>query len=201
MARDPEGTRQRILDAAFEEFAQHGLAGARVDRIVNGAGVNKRMLYHYFGSKEQLFHELLRSALDEMGQVQAPSAETYGDAMAYWTETLGKDSFWFRLVQWQALETEPGSVDDEAARREAWRPTIDRLRHRQERGEVDPDLDTEQLMLTGLATVFFPVAFPQLTRLLTGMDPSSDEFIQRRKQFLYELAEKLRPRADGGGES
>ena len=43
--RDPEGMRLRILEAAKEEFAAHGLAGARVDRIAAKAGANKRMLY------------------------------------------------------------------------------------------------------------------------------------------------------------
>jgi len=53
--RDPERTRQRILDAATEEFARHGLGGARVDRIAARAGANKRMLYYYFGDKDRLF--------------------------------------------------------------------------------------------------------------------------------------------------
>src|SRR5689334_17921126 len=53
--RDPEQTRQRILDAAKAEFARVGLGGARVDRIAQEAGANKRMLYYYFGNKEDLF--------------------------------------------------------------------------------------------------------------------------------------------------
>jgi len=53
--RDPERTRARILDAATAEFARYGLGGARVDRIAQRAGANKRMLYYYFGSKEALF--------------------------------------------------------------------------------------------------------------------------------------------------
>ena len=53
--RDPARTRSRILDAATVEFARFGLGGARVDRIAERAGANKRMLYYYFGSKEELF--------------------------------------------------------------------------------------------------------------------------------------------------
>ena len=53
--RDPERTRARILHAATAEFARYGLGGARVDRIAQRAGANKRMLYYYFGSKEALF--------------------------------------------------------------------------------------------------------------------------------------------------
>jgi AcrR family transcriptional regulator len=54
-SRDPERTRQRILEAATEEFARYGLGGARVDRIAERAGANKRMLYYYFGDKDNLF--------------------------------------------------------------------------------------------------------------------------------------------------
>jgi len=54
-SRDPERTRQKILDAATEEFARYGLGGARVDRIAARAGANKRMLYYYFRDKDNLF--------------------------------------------------------------------------------------------------------------------------------------------------
>jgi len=53
--RDAEATRRRILAAATEEFARFGLGGARVDRIAERAGANKRMLYYYFKDKEGLF--------------------------------------------------------------------------------------------------------------------------------------------------
>jgi AcrR family transcriptional regulator len=55
MVRDAEATRQRLLDAALEEFAAHGIAGARVDRIAAAARSNKAQIYHYFGSKDALF--------------------------------------------------------------------------------------------------------------------------------------------------
>ncbi|OTP69953.1 Transcriptional regulator, TetR family [Caballeronia sordidicola] len=60
--RDPEGTRRRILLAAAEEFAAGGLFGARVDQIARRAETNERMLYYYFGSKEQLFTAVLEHA-------------------------------------------------------------------------------------------------------------------------------------------
>lgn len=59
--RDPAGNQERILSAATEEFARHGLGGARVDRIAQRAGANKRMLYYYYGNKEALFLAVLES--------------------------------------------------------------------------------------------------------------------------------------------
>lgn len=55
-------TRQKILDAALEEFAHHGLGGARVERIARRAGANKRMIYYYFRSKEALFLAVLEAS-------------------------------------------------------------------------------------------------------------------------------------------
>ena len=60
--RDPGRTRLRILEAATTEFAHHGLGGARVDRIAERSGANKRMLYYYFGSKEALFLAALEAS-------------------------------------------------------------------------------------------------------------------------------------------
>jgi AcrR family transcriptional regulator len=62
MPRDAGQTRKRILDAATVEFARKGLGGARVDAIAARAKSNKRMIYHYFGSKEGLFSAVLESA-------------------------------------------------------------------------------------------------------------------------------------------
>ena len=60
--RDPEATQRRILGAAKSEFARKGLGGARVDDIAARAKINKRMLYHYFGNKEELFRITLEDA-------------------------------------------------------------------------------------------------------------------------------------------
>lgn len=60
--RDAEATKARILEAAKREFAKSGLGGARVDVIAEKARANKRMIYHYFDSKERLFQTVLENA-------------------------------------------------------------------------------------------------------------------------------------------
>jgi AcrR family transcriptional regulator len=64
--RDPEGMRLRILEAAKQEFATHGLAGARVDRIAANAGANKRMLYYHVGKKDDLYLAVLEGAYEKI---------------------------------------------------------------------------------------------------------------------------------------
>jgi TetR/AcrR family transcriptional regulator len=59
ITRNPAASRAKILDAARIEFVSHGLSGARVDRIAAQSGVNKNLIYHYFGSKNALYLAVL----------------------------------------------------------------------------------------------------------------------------------------------
>ena len=70
MPRDAGMTRKRILAAATVEFARKGLGGARVDEIALRSKSNKRMIYHYFGSKDALFTEVLEAAYTGIRQAE-----------------------------------------------------------------------------------------------------------------------------------
>jgi TetR/AcrR family transcriptional regulator len=64
--RNPEATQRKLLTAARREFAQNGLAGARVDEIATRAGVNKQLVYHYFGDKDALYLAVLEWVYEEI---------------------------------------------------------------------------------------------------------------------------------------
>jgi AcrR family transcriptional regulator len=61
---------RKILEAATEEFANHGFGGARIERISRRAHTVDRMLYYYFGSKEKLFRTVLEAAYEQLGQAE-----------------------------------------------------------------------------------------------------------------------------------
>ncbi len=63
--RDAEATRAALLARATREFADRGFDGARVDEIAEAAGINKRMIYAYFGDKDGLYRAVLDRSLDE----------------------------------------------------------------------------------------------------------------------------------------
>ena len=63
-----DDTRNRILKAAFDEFAAHGIAGARIDRIAISAGVNKAMIYYHFPGKQELFNVIFQTEMDLLKQ-------------------------------------------------------------------------------------------------------------------------------------
>ena len=62
------GTRRRILDAALLEFSEHGLAGARVDRIAGLAGANKAMIYYHFKSKKELYGTVMSREMEKIAR-------------------------------------------------------------------------------------------------------------------------------------
>ncbi len=72
--RDADKTRLNILEAAEAEFAAKGLAGARVDVVAEEAGANKRMIYYYFGSKEDLYLAVLERVYTDMRVAEAELA-------------------------------------------------------------------------------------------------------------------------------
>lgn len=100
-ARAPAETRARILEAASAEFAEHGLGGARVDRIAAAAGANKRMLYYYFGNKDALFlavlestYESIRGAERELHLGDVPPAEAIRRLIEFtWRHYLAHPEF------------------------------------------------------------------------------------------------------------
>jgi AcrR family transcriptional regulator len=102
-----EATKRRILDAASGEFASHGIAGARVDRIARAARTNKAQLYAYFGSKEGLFDAVFADRL----QLILDTAPIDADDLADWAVRLYDDYLErpdvVRLAAWHRLERQP----------------------------------------------------------------------------------------------
>ncbi|MEU6609882.1 TetR family transcriptional regulator [Streptomyces shenzhenensis] len=108
-------TYQRILDVATEEFAEHGIAGARIERIVSAARTNKAQLYAYFGSKEGLFDALFFGSLERITNVvplDIDSAPLGADGLADWAVRLYDEYLrrpdLIRLATWSRLERRPG---------------------------------------------------------------------------------------------
>lgn len=69
-----EGTRGLLLRAARAAFAEGGLEGARVDDIARRAGINKQLLYHYFGSKDGLYTAVLEEVYHEIREQESQLA-------------------------------------------------------------------------------------------------------------------------------
>jgi AcrR family transcriptional regulator len=106
MAGDAEATRRRLLDAAAVEFAEYGIAGARVDRIAAAARSNKAQIYHYFTNKDGLFDavmsELARDTLRD-APIDATNLPEYAGRLF---DRFVNDPVKERLAKWYRLEGE-----------------------------------------------------------------------------------------------
>jgi TetR/AcrR family transcriptional regulator len=200
-ARNPRRTRERILTAALKEFAAKGFAGARVDTIARHAAINKRMLYHYFGDKEQLFREVLRRKMSERQAWAETLSGDPAESLSFWFEAACKDRDWVRMLEWEALQGNAERVIDEDERLAATARGLARIRQRQSRGQISPDLDPRHVMLAMRSITMFPAAFPQLTRLITGRAVTDPKFQKERAEFLQRFAAAFRPTSGKGAKS
>ena len=190
-ARDPQRTQARIRAAALAEFAAEGFAGARVARIARRARINKRMLYHYFGNKEDLFREIFDRKLRERAGWVNEAPVDLGASLAAWFAMACEDRDWIRLIQWEALQNGDARIIREDERRASLIRAVRDLRDRQRRGLLPGRLDPGHLLLAILGLVAYPLAFPQIARLVTGRSPSDPVFRRQRAEFLRRFSETL----------
>ncbi|MEU0566821.1 TetR family transcriptional regulator [Nonomuraea sp. NPDC005983] len=166
-------TRAALLEAAREEFAAYGVAGARVDRIAERAGVNKERIYGHFGSKEKLFDAVITEALDDLtAQIALPGADPV-DYVAKLTDYYRAHPELVRLLMWEALnyrgqELLPGQ---EARVERCARKSASLAEGRGE--EPSPATARTLFLLTGLA--LFQSMMPQLARIMLGDEADSPE--------------------------
>ena len=171
----------------MREFAEKGFAGARVESIGRRAGVNKQLLYHYFGGKEDLFREVVERKIEErLGRLEGSPGKLDG-LLEYHFEKLYEDLGWIRFLTWEAAgRGEETPLEEE--RRQSIARQVQDLREKQVGGSLPADLDPRYLQLAIYALTAYPVAFAQITRMTTGQDPESPEFREAWREFLRSFA-------------
>lgn len=108
--RNPDRTRKRILQAATRLFSQRGYDGVPVDDIVEAAKINKRMVYHYYGSKDGLYAEVLRDVFQRLTEeeiraagVSASPEETVRQILMSYFAFLNENPEFVALLGWENL--------------------------------------------------------------------------------------------------
>ena len=114
MARNADRTREKLLLAAIAEFSAHGEAGARIDRVAERAGVNKRMIYAYFGNKEGLSAAVQEHSLGQLLEAVPLTADDLPGYAGRLFDFLIDHPERHRIALWRTLE---GSASTEAEQR------------------------------------------------------------------------------------
>jgi AcrR family transcriptional regulator len=145
MLRSSEETRKRLLAAATKEFAQYGIAGARVDRIAEAAGANKQAIYAYFGSKEGLFDAVFDAlVLQTIGDIPIDAYDLPGYAGRLYDRYRSQPEI-LRIATWYAMER--GSNAPHPSTVHSTRAKIAAIREAQISGAITSDFAPEDLLV------------------------------------------------------
>ena len=204
--RDAERTRGEILDAATTEFAAHGLGGTRVDEIAARAGVNKALLYHYYGNKEGLFVAVLerayagiREAESELELEHLDPPEAMEKLVAFtWDYFLAHPEF-ITLLNSENLH-EARHLKASSQVRALHHPLVTRIREvlarGAERGEFRGDVDPVQLYVTIAGLGYFYLSNAHTLGTAFGRDLLTTRAKNARHRHVQDVVRGyLRPEA------
>jgi AcrR family transcriptional regulator len=165
MKRAIQATKKRLLEAATNEFAQRGIAGARVDRIAEMAGCSKALIYDYFGNKEQLFDAVYDALVVAFVQeVPMDTSDLAGYAGRLFDQYQACPEI-LRLAIWDILER-GGSGTHLEAIQASNQHKIAALEQAQRDGRVSDRWSPEELLalIVGMSTIWL-FATPEVTKL------------------------------------
>jgi AcrR family transcriptional regulator len=195
--RDAERTRRTLMECALQEFAQHGFSGARAERIAKKARRNIRMLYHYFGSKEQLYIAVLE---DSYTTIRAQEAKLAIDTQQPLEGMLKLMDFTFDYFAANPyfeglLRTENMMRGKYVRRSKRVSETAFTLRHMinelirngQAQGLFRPGLDSAQLYLTITALSRFHLANTYSMSALLHLDMTTKQWRAERLQHCRDV--------------
>jgi AcrR family transcriptional regulator len=181
--RDPEGAKARLLQAATDEFATHGIAGARIDRIARVARVNKAQIYSYYGNKEQLFDLVLDTHVARILDQVPFTVENLPSYAGQLFDYLIINPHQVRLTTWNHLERD-GAHRVTLGLAASIKRKIEQITEAQAQGKLPTRFAPEDLLafVMGLVLAWVPV-FPVLLS-----DPKRNDLPLRRKAIRDAVA-------------
>jgi AcrR family transcriptional regulator len=199
--RDPETTQKRILSAAKKEFAANGLDGARVDAITVRAKANKRMIYHYFSSKEKLFQRVLedayvgiRAAEQRLNLDDLKPPEALEKLVRFTWEYYLKNSEFLALVNSENLHRAQHLKQSEVIHSVSSRfvgMVGDLIARGVKTGDFRPGVDPVQLNITIAAIGYYYLTNRYTGAIVFERDLMTPEALRERLQFNIETIMRL----------
>ncbi|PWC39566.1 TetR/AcrR family transcriptional regulator [Azospirillum sp. TSO35-2] len=198
---DPEGTRQDILEVATEEFASLGFSGGRVDAIAARTRTTKRMIYYYFGGKEELYLAVLEKvygdirAIENKLNLQDLDPEAAIRALTDFTfDYQEQHEDFIRLVSIENIHRAEHMKQSKAIRNLNV-TVIDTIARILERGRADgvfkADVQPIDLHLMISAFCFFRVSNRHTFNLIFHQDLTADDTRARHKRMIADAIVSL----------
>ena len=198
---DPDRTMANILDVAQVEFAEKGLAGARIDEIAAATQTSKRMIYYYFGSKEGLYTAVLEASYREMRTHEAElnlddltPLEALRRLVAYTFDHHRANEHYIRLVMGENMNR--GQYLAQSPAIQALNvPAISAIQTLYDRGVADrsfrPGLSALDIHASISALTFFNVSNRHTFGLIFKFDTAAPDWIDQRRHSVIEMVERF----------
>ena len=198
-SNDADETRNNILEIAAREFADKGLAGARIDEIAEKTSSSKRMIYYYFGGKEELYRAVLERAYaqirsreeDASAQLQELSAAQALQAQIEQTfDYHASNPDFVRLVMNENIH-HGEHIGDVPGLKERNRSVIAQLRVIIDKGVADGafrnDIDPVDLHMSISALCFYNVSNRYTFNANFGVDMGAGKALKKRREQVSEI--------------
>ncbi|GAA4985064.1 TetR family transcriptional regulator [Yinghuangia aomiensis] len=191
-----DSTRDRILAAATDEFARHGIAGARVDRIAKSARTSKERVYAYFRSKEDLYRVVRAQELSAVAEATRMDPTDLPGYAGRIHDYFAAHPDRYRLMAWGQLELGGAEGPDDDPIRTTIAHKVDQVRRAQASGHLDPSWDPLDILvlLNQIATSWADQ--PDLAAALPASERAA--YLAARRAGVVAAAQRLFPRNGQG---
>lgn len=185
--RDAKATRELLLAAATDEFAEYGLAGARIDRIAERAGANKRLLYVYFGDKDALFDIVIERQMAVLAEAVALTPRDLPAYAAARFDHMLANPRIGRLATWRAFER----AEPTEAEQRGYRAKVEAVAAAQREGALDDGMSALDLFAIVLRMTDSWLSAPAALTALAGPDPMAPERLREHRAALVEAVRRV----------
>ena len=194
--RDPEASRDRLFSAGVRLFSERGYDGVSVSMLADATRLNRRMLYHYFGSKDGLYRSVVQYAYERLASLDVepnhlllPPEELVAEMVRAYYSFLAEHPEIVRLVAWENLRE--GKTAKTLRLDAQSTPILAALQFALERGKREgrfrKDVDEKQLLISCLALSFYYFSNQHTVGQWLGVDLASEEAIERRVEHVVAL--------------
>ncbi len=194
--RNPERSRRMILTAAENEFAEKGFFGARVDEIAAVADINKRMIYAYFGDKEELYKQVLLQSYRKMEEVEQrlvsldlSGEELIATIINTYFDFLSENPAFVNILMWENLNKGKylREIEDSVIERKTIQYFIQAIDEGKKDGAFRENIDSFQVVLSLITTCFSNFSNQYTLSKLFHTDLTDKENIEMRKKHITEI--------------
>ena len=194
--RDADRSKEQILQAAENAFAEKGFYGARVDEIADGANINKRMLYAYFGDKEALYKQVLFRVYARMEAVEkeltsyAYSGEQLiREIIKVYFAFLKTDKNFVRILMWENLNQGKylHEMESDRIKRSTIQYFVSELEAGKAEGIFRMDMDPWHTALSLITICFANFSNQYTLSKLFGRNLADEELIEERRKYTTDM--------------